>query len=111
MATIRQRKKEVDIDFPLESIWQAIPVAVDESGWAIEEKDDAAHKMVVRTDDTLTSYGSMLEVELKPIDESSTHMVVYGATPVTTITATLEFGQTIDVLEDFVFALADVMNR
>jgi hypothetical protein len=38
MATIRQRKKEVDIDFPLESIWQAIPVAVNESGWVIEEK-------------------------------------------------------------------------
>jgi hypothetical protein len=38
-------------------------------------------------------------------------MIIYGETPVTTITSTLQFGQTDDAVENFVLVLADVMNR
>ena len=111
MAYLRERVKELDVDFPLESIWQALPKAADEFDWSILEKDEATHRMTVRTSDTLTSYASTLRVELKRINQNITHMVVYGETPVTTITSTLQFGQTFDCIEDFVLALADVMNR
>ncbi|HEY9754511.1 MAG TPA: hypothetical protein V6C97_05105 [Oculatellaceae cyanobacterium] len=111
MAYLRERVKELDIDFPLEDIWKALPKAAEEFDWDICEKNDAAHRLTVKTCDTLTSYGSELRVELKPINEKSTHMTIYGETPVTTITSTLQFGQTYDVTEDFILALADVMNR
>ena len=111
MAYLRERKKELDIDFSLESIWQAIPKAVEESDWEILEKDESTHELTVETSNTLTSYGSKIKVELTPIDENTTHMVVSGETPVTTITSTLQFGQTYDCIEDFVLVLADVMNR
>ncbi len=111
MAYLRERKKELDIDFPLESIWQAIPQAMQKFDWEILEKDDAAHRLTIETSDTLTSYGSMLKVELTPINQNTTHMVISGVTPVTTITSTLQFGQTYDSIEDFVLGLADVMNR
>ncbi|XHH09952.1 MAG: hypothetical protein ACFCUE_04805 [Candidatus Bathyarchaeia archaeon] len=111
MAYLKERKKEVDIDFPLDDIWQALPKAADEFDWDIEEKDEAAHTLTVKTSSTLTSYGSTLRVELKPLSEKTTRMTIYGETPVTTITSTLQFGQTYDVVDDFVLALADVMNR
>jgi hypothetical protein len=111
MAFLRERKKEVDIDFPIAAIWEALPKAVDEFDWDILEKDENAYHMSIRTSDTLTSYASTLRIELKPLSEKSTRMTVYGETPVTTITSTLQFGQTYDVVDDFVLALADVMNR
>jgi hypothetical protein len=111
MAFLRERKKEVDIDFPVEAIWQALPKAVDEFDWEILEKDEVAHHMSIRTNNTLTSYASTIRIELKSLCEKTTRMTVYGETPVTTITSTLQFGQTIDVVDDFVLALADVMNR
>ncbi len=111
MAFVRERKKEVDIDFPVDAIWKALPEAVDEYDWDIEEKDDAKHVLTIKTTNTLYSYGSTIRVELKQVNEKTTRMTVYGETPVTTITSTLQFGQTIDVIEDFVLALADVMNR
>jgi hypothetical protein len=111
MAYIRERVKELDIDFPLDDIWKALPKAAEEFDWDISDKDDAAYRLTLRTSDTLTSYASTLRVELKPIDKKSTHMTIYGETPVTTITSTLQFGQTYDVTEDFILALADVMNR
>jgi hypothetical protein len=111
MAYLRERKKELDIDFPLDSVWKAIPRAVEEYDWEILEKDDSAHRITIETSDTLTSYGSTLKVEVTPINQNTTHMVISGVTPVTTITSTLQFGQTYDCIEDFVLGLADVMNR
>jgi hypothetical protein len=111
MAFLRERKKEVDIDFPVAAIWEALPKAADEFDWEILEKDENKHHMSIRTNDTLTSYPSTLRIELKPLNEKTTRMTVYGETPVTTITSTLQFGQTYDVVDDFVLALADVMNR
>jgi hypothetical protein len=111
LAFVRERKKEVDIDFPVDDIWAALPKAAEEFDWEIGEQDPAAHHLTVKTSDTLTSYGSTLRIELKALSDKSTRMTIYGETPVTTITSTLQFGQTYDVVEDFVLTLADVMNR
>jgi hypothetical protein len=111
MAYLRERVKELDIDFSIESIWQALPKAAAEFDWDILTTDEATHRLTIKTSATLTSYGSTLRVELKAINQNSTHMVIYGETPVTTITSTLQFGQTYDSMEDFILALADVMNR
>jgi hypothetical protein len=111
MAYLRERVKELDIDFPLDDIWNALPKAAEEFDWDISDKNDLTHRLTVTTARTLTSYGSTLRVELKQVTKNSTHMTIYGETPVTTITSTLQFGQTYDATEDFILALADVMNR
>jgi len=111
MAYLREGKKELDIDFSLESIWQAIPKAADELDWEVLEKNETTHQMTIKTSDTLTSYASTLRVELVQLNENTTHMIIFGETPVTTITSTLQFGQTDDAVENFVLVLADVMNR
>jgi hypothetical protein len=111
MAYLRQMQKDVDIDFPVEAIWKAIPTAIDELDWEITREDDVNHRLTIRTSDTLTSYASTLNLELKKMDETRSHLVILGETPVTTITSTLQFSQTCDAMEDFVLELAEVMNR
>ena len=111
MAYLRETKRDVDVDFSVEAIWQAIPKTVDRLDWAIQEKDEKKHSMTIRTEKTLTSYESDLRVELEATGQNSTHMAVYGQTPVTTITATLQFSQTDDCIEEFIFALAEIMNE
>jgi hypothetical protein len=111
MAYLRRMQKDVDIDFPVEAIWKAIPTAIDELDWEITREDDVNHRLTIRTSDTLTSYASTLNLELKKMDETRSHLVILGETPVTTITSTLQFSQTCDAMEDFVLELAEVMNR
>jgi len=111
MAYLRERQKDVDIDFPVEAIWQAIPIAVDELDWEIVDKDEINHRLTVKTSDSLTSYASTLKVELLKISENSSRLIIVGETPVTTITSTLQFGQTFDRIDDFILELAEVMNR
>jgi hypothetical protein len=89
VAFVRERKKEVDIDFTVEQIWNALPKAVDEFDWDIEEEDTINHILKIKTSKTLYSYGSTLRVELKPLNQKTTRMTVYGETPVATITSTL----------------------
>ena len=110
MAYLRERKQEVEIDFPIKSVWDAIPKAAAELDWEIKEKNEGTHSLIIETADSLSSYSSELKIELTSIEQKSTHMAVYGETPVTTITSTLEFGQTFDRIDEFVTTLAEIMN-
>jgi precorrin-2 methylase len=111
MAYLKELNKEIEIDFPMESVWEAIPKAVAELDWEIQDKEEEAHRLMINTAGNLTSYGSMLKVELKQLNQKTTSMVVVGETPVTTITSTLDFTQTYGCIDDFVLTLAEVMNR
>jgi hypothetical protein len=111
MAYLKEKNRDVDIDFPLQQVWEAIPKAVAELGWEIVEKNGLAYELTIRTSQSLSSYASTVHIELTALDQKTTHMVVYGETPVTTITSTLEFNQTFDAVEDFISVLAEIMNR
>ena len=110
MAYLREGKQELEIDFPLESIWEAIPKAVAKLEWKIEEKDEAAHRLTIRTKGSFMSYGSTIKMELSKENEKTTFVAIYAETPVTTITSTLDYGQTYDRVDDFVLTLAQIMN-
>ena len=110
MAYLREGKQELEVDFSLASVWEAIPKAVAELGWEIEEKDEATHHLTINTTGTLTSYGSMLKIELTKLNEKMTRIIILGETPVTTITSTLDFTQTNASFDDFTLALARIMN-
>ncbi len=106
MAYLRNEKENLEIDFPIERIWEAIPAAVEALEWTFEEKDDQAHKAKIKTKHGFMAYGSTLFVELRAVDEKTSRMSINAETPVTTITSVVDFGRTRDRLEMFVEALA-----
>ena len=49
MAYLRERVKQLDIDFPLDDIWKALPKAAEEFDWDISDKNDCTHRLTVKT--------------------------------------------------------------
>ena len=111
MAYLRNEKETVEVDYSLEKIWTAIPEAVKALEWTIQEKDDKSHKMKVKTKGGFMAYGSSMEVEVKPVDENTTRILLNAETPVTTITSIIDFGRTRDRMGQFIEILARVMEK
>lgn len=110
MAYLREIKQEIDVDFSLESVWEAIPKAVAELDWEIQEKDEATHHLTVNVPGNLTSYESMIKIQLSKLNDKTTLVAISGETPVTMITSTLNFSQTNEYIDDFALTLAKIMN-
>lgn len=106
MAYLRNEKENLEIDYPLEKIWAAIPEVITILEWQIEEKDDTAHKAKVKTKSGFMSYSSILYIELTPVDENTTRVSINAETPVTTITSIADFGRTRDRIGQFIETLA-----
>lgn len=111
MAYLRDEKENIEIDYPLEAIWEAIPKAIKTLEWAVTEKDDEKHTAKVKTKSAFLSYSSTLLIEVKAVDEKTTRMSIKAETPVTTITSMADFGRTKDRIELFVIALAGQMEK
>jgi hypothetical protein len=111
MAYTRDEKEKLEIDYPIEDIWTAIPLAVDTLGWTIQEKNDQTHKLKLKTKAGFLSYGTTFNVELESVDKKKSRMSSTAETPVTTITAMADFGRTSDRVEAFVVTLARQMEK
>ena len=110
MAYLREEKESVEVDYPLNSIWEAIPKAISKLDWQIEETDETTHHLKIKTKGGFISYPSMLKVDLSVIDEKTTRMDMSAETPVTTITALADYGRTRERIEQLVIALAKLMS-
>lgn len=110
MAYERETKQELEVDFSLEDIWTAIPKALAELGWQIEEKDESAHYLRVRTNSSFLSYSSMLHIQASKLNSNLTNIKIDAETPVTTITSVMDFGQADERINNFVLTLAKIMN-
>ncbi len=111
MAYLRDEKEKIEIDYPLEKVWAAIPAAVTALEWTIQEQDDNAHKAKIKTKSGFLSYGSVMDVEAVSVDENTTRMTITAETPVTTITAMIDFGRTRDRVYLFVEALSKQLGE
>ena len=111
MAYLRKEKETVEISYPLEMIWAAIPKAIKTLEWKIEEKNDETHNAKVKTKSGFMSYSSILYIDAISVDEKTTLMSVNAETPVTTITSIADFGRTKDRIEQFIETLAKQMNK
>jgi carbon monoxide dehydrogenase subunit G len=111
MAYAREEKQTFEIDYSLEKVWAAIPQAIETLDWTIEETDDQAHKAKIKSKPGFFAYSTILNVELKSVDEKTTKLTVNAETPVTTITSIADFGRTRDRLEQFVDTLAKEMDK
>lgn len=111
MAYLREEKETLEIDYPLENIWAAIPKAIRALNWKIQEKDDDTHKLKIKTKSGFLSYSSIIQVEIVFVDDKTTRMNLNAETPVTTITAMADFGRTKDRVELFVGAIAKQLEK
>ncbi len=110
MAYLRDEQEKLEIDYPLEKIWAAIPKAAETLKWTIQEKDDQTHKAKLKTKPAFLSYGSVIALEAVAVGDKKCRMTLTAETPVTTITAMADFGRTRDRIEHFVEALAKQME-
>ena len=111
MAYLRDENEKIEIDYPLEQIWAAIPEVVKVLEWQIEEKDDSKHTAKVKTKGGFMAYGSIFQVDVTAVDEKTTRMSINAETPVTTITSIIDFGRTRDRMGQFVEMLAKIMEN
>ncbi len=110
LAYLRDGKQDLEVDFPLESIWDAIPKVVAKLDWKIQEKDETTHHLTIRTNGSFLSYGSTLKIKLAKENEKTTYVAIDAETPVTTITSVFDYGQAYERINLFVITLAQIMN-
>ncbi len=110
MAYLREESEKFEVDYPVDKIWALIPKTIEVLEWKIQETDEEAHKLKIKTKGGFLSYGSTLFIEVQAIDEKTSRMNINGETPVTTITAMADLGRTRDRISLFVDTLAKVME-
>ncbi len=109
MAYLREEKETLEVTYPLNTVWESIPKAVENSGWTIEEANQDTHHVKIKTKGAFLSYPSILTLDLSVIDEKTTKMIIKGETPVTTITSVADYGRTGERIEVLVAALSKVI--
>ena len=106
MAYLRREKEIVEITHPLNKVWTAIPKALNDLQWTIEETDEAKHHIKAKTKTSLMSWSSDLLIDLTLGDENTTRLAVAAETPVTTISSIVDFGRTSHRIDQFLSAMA-----
>lgn len=106
MAYLRKEKETVEIAYSLNKVWTAIPKALTSLKWNIEQIDDTAHHVKAKTTAGFVSWSSVLLIDAVPVDEKTTRVSVAAETPVTTITAIVDFGRTRQRIDLFFTELA-----
>jgi len=109
MAYLRNEKEKLEVSYPIEKIWSAIPEAIEILKWQIEEKNDTTHKVKLKTKSGFMSYSSVLKIEVTLVDENTTNMSIDAETPVTTVTSIVDFGRTRDRIGQFIEILSKQM--
>ena len=94
MAYLRKEREMVEIAYSLNNVWTAIPKVLTSLEWGVEQIDDTAHHVKAKTKAGLMSWSSVLLIDAVPVDKNTTRVSVAAETPVTTITAMVEFGRT-----------------
>ena len=110
MAYLRKEKEIVEMDFPLNKVWTAIPKAIANLEWTVEETDEAAHRIKTRTKRAFMSYSSVLFIEAVSVAKDIARVNVSAETPVTTITGIMDFGRTRERIDSFLTALAKQLS-
>jgi hypothetical protein len=109
MAYLREEKETLEVSYPLNVVWEAIPKAVAKIEWTIQETNEEKQTVKIKTKGAFLSYPSKLTVNLSKIDEKTTRMTVAGETPVTTITSVADYGRTGERIEVLVATLSKLL--
>ncbi|MCL1965988.1 MAG: hypothetical protein FWF66_05645 [Candidatus Bathyarchaeota archaeon] len=111
MAYTREETEHVEIDYPIEQIWENISKAITQLEWIIQESNKNMYQLTIKTKGAFMSYPSTIKLALTTVNEKTTRMLINGETPVTTITSVLDFGRTRERIERFIVTLAKLMEK
>lgn len=106
MAYLRKENETVEMDYPLNKVWAAIPKALNSLKWTVEQTNRKALHIKARTKASLMSYSSVFHIDAVPVDEKTTRVLVATETPATTITAIVDLGRGKERIDLFFAALA-----
>lgn len=93
MAYLRKEEETVEIDHSLNEVWIAVQKVLKSLDWSVEQVDEVGHRVKAKTKAGPMSWGSVFLIELVPVNENTTRVSAAAETPVTTITAIVDFGQ------------------
>ena len=110
MAYAREEKEKLEVSYPINAIWEAIPKVIAKLEWTIQETNEETHYVKIKTKGAFLSYPSKLEVNLSKVDEKTTRMSIAAETPVTTITSVADYGRTRERIDAFVTTLAKLLG-
>jgi hypothetical protein len=110
MAYLREDKENLEVSYPLNMIWEAIPKAIRQLSWKIEETDEAMHHFKIKTAGGFVAYPSKIKIVLYLIDEKTTRMSIIAETPVTTITSVFDYGRTKERVDQFIATLNKLLS-
>jgi hypothetical protein len=111
MAYTREENENVEVDYSIKQLWEAIPKAIEQLEWTIQESEKDKFHLKVKTKGAFMSYPSSMKIDLVSIDDETTRMMIAAETPVTTITSIADFGRTRERIEKFVVTLARLMEK
>jgi len=109
-AYLREENEVIEIDHPLERVWQATQKTLTNLQWNIEQVDESSHQIKAKTQAGFMSYSSLLIIQISGLGENKTKMSVHGETAVTTITSIVDFGQTRRRMDIFFQELANQLS-
>jgi hypothetical protein len=110
MAYLREEKENLEVAYPINAIWEAVPKVIAKLEWKIQEANEGAHHLKVKTKGAFMSYPSTLLIDLAAVNDKTTRVSIKAETPVTTITSIADFGRTRERIEQFVATLAKLMS-
>jgi hypothetical protein len=105
VAYLRREVENVETDFPIDKVREAISKTVMLLEWTVEESDETAHKMKIKTKANFMAYASLVVVELTSVKEGTTRIRVAAETPVTTLTGIVDFGRTRERIDTFLMTM------
>lgn len=94
MAYLRKEKETVEMDYSLDKVWIAVQNVLKHLELNIEQIDEKTHRVKAKTKTALMAWGSVLLIDVVPVNENTTRVSVTAETPVTTITSVIDFGLT-----------------
>lgn len=106
MAYLRREKETVEIDYSLGKVWETIPRVLESLEWIAQEIDQDKHQIKVKTKSGFMLFSSTLLIKTSAVDEKTSRVTITIETPVTTITAMMEFGRARERVDLFFETLA-----
>lgn len=106
MAYLKKEYETVETDHSLNEVWLAVQSVLRRLKWKTELVDETEHHVEARTKAGFMSYGSLLLIDIVPVDKKTTRVSVAAETPTTMITGMVDFGQARDRINLFLTALA-----
>jgi hypothetical protein len=105
MAYLRKEKELVEVDYPINQVWEAITKALTSLEWKAQETKPETHQIKAKTKANFMAYASELNIQATEASEKATRITISAETPVTTITGIVDFGRTQQRIESFLMAL------